>query len=263
MTPYTKISPPDCMLAQDWQPHLPEYPCIIQPKLNGVRCLLGPDGRAYKRSGLKMPVLNYQFGAYDIWLDGEIYIEGMSLQRIAGLCNRKEPDDLTYMLRFHVFDVVTYDSCQERMEYLTELPTIPTVYKLSTYWVPDGFEAARLYNSLDPKAEGLIYRDLSAPYIHGRTKHLLKRKQLTTAEYKCVGVQEGLNRFSGTLGAFVCITPDDVQFNVSAAELTDIERKAMWANPPFGEMLSIRYPHLSDDGIPQQAQFECVKKETI
>ena len=83
---------------------------------------------------------------------------------------------------------------------------------------------------------------------------------MSTAEYKCIGAEEGIGKFDGTLGAFVVTTLDGVTFNVSAAELDDNERAALWRKPPINEMLTVRYPYKSEDGIPQCAQFVCVRK---
>ena len=263
MNYYQGYTPPVAMLANDWQPHLPEYPCIIQHKLDGVRAFVSPSGSVYLgRKGSEIIHLRNQFGVPHVWLDGELYIPGKKLQYIAGLCNRLKPDNSTQQLEFHVFDIVGAAAQKDRIiKLMAVITNLPQVLPVPTTYTNSPWNAAAIYRKLPDDMEGLIYRHLDAPYQYGRTNFLLKRKKLHTNEYKCVGVVPGVGKFFGTLGAFTCVLPDSgIQFNVSAAELTNRERNTMWNNPPFGKYITVRYPNKSLNNIPLQAQFVAVRE---
>jgi DNA ligase-1 len=260
---YNGYSPPIAMLANNWQPHLPEYPCILQYKLDGVRAFISPEGKVYlARKGTELIPLRNQFGVPHVWVDGELYIPGKRLQYIAGLCNRLKPDNETIQLEFHAFDIVGSAPQGDRLtKMMYVIANLPRVLPVSTLFAGNPWKATVIYNKLDPDIEGLIYRHVEAPYQYGRTNYLLKRKRLQTDEYKCVGVAPGMGKFFGTLGAFTCVLDDGkTQFNVSAAELTDEERHAMWEDPPFGKYITVRYPSKSAANIPLQAQFVAIRE---
>lgn len=264
MKPYhDSIIPPIAMLANDYHPHLVNYPCAVQVKLDGIRAFVSPEGKVYYgRSGSPIPTLHNQFGKPGVWLDGEIYKPNTKLQYIAGLCRLHNATNATRSLEFHAFDVIGSAPQYERLLKLGMFGHLPNVTIVHTTFSHNPWAVTKKYNDLPPEAEGIVYRDMEAPYMEGRSNFLLKRKRMKSAEYKCVGVTPGMGKFNGTLGAFVCVLADDkTEFNVSGAELTNKERDIMWANPPFGEMLTVRFPSLSDKGIPQQAQFVAVRKE--
>jgi len=257
MKDYSKqISAPMVMLATDYDPMLVEYPCIIQPKLDGVRGLISPAGKVYYgRSGQEIPELCGRYGAYGMWIDGEIYKAGVPLATIGGALRKYS--ELTESLEFHAFDLISHLPQIDRL-FVLDAMSASKLHKVYALIVHDSEEAQAIY-AKNAAAEGIIYRNPMAPYIEGRTKTMLKRKRMSSTEYKCLAVQEGLGKFYGTLGAFICTLPNGAAFNVSAAELTDEERAKMWADPPINKMLTIRYPSLSKYGIPLQAQFVAVR----
>lgn len=258
MKDYSKqISAPMVMLATDYNPLLVEYPCIIQPKLDGVRGLISPSGKVYYgRSGQEIPELCGRYGAYGMWIDGEIYKAGVPLATIGGALRKYS--ELTESLEFHAFDLMTCETQNTRLRKLYSIQS-PKFHLVPSCPMLNASEAYSQYLDMPPEVEGIIYRNISAPYIEGRTNTMLKRKRMASAEYKCIDIQEGLGKFYGTLGAFICTLPNGAAFNVSAAELTDEERAKMWADPPINKMLTIRYPSLSKYGIPLQAQFVAVR----
>lgn len=256
---YANYTPPLAMLAVDWKEHLVEYPCIIQYKLDGVRAFLSPAGEVYLgRSGHERIPLRGKFGKPKHWLDGELYITGQKLQYIAGLVNRLKMDDEVAQLEFHPFDVVGPAPQRLRIEMLQEISNTLKLAPVVTYFAAEWQDSAIIYRDLPPDAEGLMYRMLDAPYTEGRTNALLKRKRMQTMEVECIGYEEGCGKFTGTLGSFICIV-DTMPFNVSAGELTNKERDEMWAEPPIGKLLTIRFPSKSAKGIPLQAQFVAVR----
>lgn len=87
-----------------------------------------------------------------------------------------------------------------------------------------------------------------------RSGTLLKYKVMQDAEFVIVGAAEGTGKWKGSLGSFVCVTPDTQQrFNVSPAS-TDAEKRRMWRTwraAYQGKALTVQYQELSPDGVPR------------
>lgn len=261
--PYIPYAPPTPTRPADWMPNkVTSTMLIVQPKLNGVRALLSPDGRVYKKSSLRCHHLDNQFDAYGHWIDGELWHSELDLGTIAGLVNRTESDEETRTLKFVAFDLIHPDIPQiERLAMLAVL----AADKL------DVIEHAVLTDPLDATArykecisntafDGMIYRDIEAGYQFGVTDKVLKRKRLLDAEYLCTGVTEGMGKFFGMLGSFQLVMSDGTEFSCGGGALDVKMRKQLWKDPPIGKMLQVEYPYVSADGIPQCPQFVRIRE---
>jgi ATP-dependent DNA ligase len=101
------------MLAESWDKRRPStvlhYPVAIQPKLDGIRCLVKEDPETgiirYRSRTNKLYDFNYLFDEeisamlpffpFQVEFDGEMYIHGMKLQGIASIVALKStPEDL-------------------------------------------------------------------------------------------------------------------------------------------------------------------------
>ncbi|KPA86892.1 putative mitochondrial DNA ligase k alpha [Leptomonas pyrrhocoris] len=97
--------------------------------------------------------------------------------------------------------------------------------------------------------------DGSGGYGYGqRSGTLLKYKVMQDAEYVIVGAVEGSGKWKGSLGSFICVTPDEQQrFTVTPAS-TDSEKKRMWRTwrqAYKGKALTVQYQELTPDGVPR------------
>lgn len=231
------------LLAHIYEPHRVTYPCYVQPKLNGIRALWGPNDRGttsfLSRDGhvfservlahLDAP-LRETFGTSTM-LDGELYVHGWPLQRINGAVTpvRNEPNEDSALVEYHVFDVVDYTKTfRERTRPLWE-PSAPT--KLIKTMLAISEEIANLLYAefVSLGYEGMMYRLGDCPYTvpkqergrhitpgqfwskskflsdkDNRVWHLLKRKDWQDDEFVCVSVVEGEGKLAGTLGALIC-----------------------------------------------------------
>lgn len=106
------------MLAEDWWKRRKStvlyFPVVVQPKLDGVRCLVKQDYMTNKilyrsRTNTSFGHLNYLFEEeirsmlpffpFQVELDGEFYIHGMLLQEIASIVSFKIPEEELYTLK--------------------------------------------------------------------------------------------------------------------------------------------------------------------
>ena len=207
-------------------------PVFIQPKLDGVRCLIQYDNgvvTAYSRTGkvwknIEHITLNlYKF--FDkhpnVVLDGELYNHDFrdDFEQIISMVRKTKPDAEARAksrdnVQFHCYDIVN-----KKMKFSTRdkwikdnlqesycVITVPTVQMTSE-------DGARLTHAVNLKAgyEGSIVR-LDTPYQCKRSHSLRKFKDFEDAEANIVGYEEGKGKRAGTLGKFLMQDDDGNQF---------------------------------------------------
>jgi ATP-dependent DNA ligase len=114
------------------------------------------------------------------------------------------------------------------------------------------------------------------PYEFGETTHatqkrsqfLWKHKQWEDGEFMIHDVTMGEGKASIGIGAFVLKNADGTDLfnrwgkrpNVGTG-FSDEERIIFAKSPPIGQMVRVRYPYLSEDGVPQCPSFVAVMSE--
>ena len=206
-------------------------PVYIQPKLDGVRCLFTKDG-AYSRTGkqfknlahIETELIPFFKDRPDLVLDGELYNHNLKndFEKIISLVRKQKPTDTDrldaqHLVQFHVydyFDGVKYDSYKTRMQ---QLSFNKQIYCASIKFVParlvDSYNYARDIHAefLDQGYEGSIIR-LDGLYKHGRSYDLMKFKDFSDTEATIIGYETGKGKRQGTLGKFIMLDDEGVQF---------------------------------------------------
>jgi DNA ligase-1 len=196
------------MLAKsfkDGEKHL-EYPLYIQPKLDGVRCLVylkekngGVDSViAYTRTKKVFPSINYikkilypylnelydEENKQSIYLDGELYKHGKKLQNISGDSrneNANVSDKNKSRNEYHIYDCfypLELDTqYKHRYEQLSELfnsfsdNALKTIKSVPTEIVSSYKEATNKYKHfISVGYEGAILRNTKGPYLANANK---------------------------------------------------------------------------------------------
>jgi len=205
-------------------------PVYIQPKLDGVRCLFTKDG-AFSRTGkqfknlahIELALISFFKQNPDVILDGELYNHKLKndFEKIISLVRKQKPTaddrlDAQHLVQFHVydyFDGVMYDSYKTRMQQLVT----STIYDAQIKYVPaklvDSYNYARDIHAefLDKGYEGSIIR-LDGLYKHGRSYDLMKFKDFSDTEATIVGYVAGKGKRTGTLGKFIMLDDEGIQF---------------------------------------------------
>ena len=210
----------------DWS--LPVY---IQPKLDGVRCLFTKDG-AYSRAGNKFMNVAHieralkQFfdqAHEDVVLDGELYNHELKndFEKIISLVRKQKPteDDkieAEKLVQFHCydyFDGVQYDSYKTRMNNLVTSDIYSNCVKYVPAKLVDSYNYARTLHEeyLAAGYEGSIIR-LDGLYKHGRSYDLMKFKDFSDTEATIIGYELGKGKRQGTLGKFIMLDDEGIQF---------------------------------------------------
>lgn len=218
-------------------------PMYVQPKLDGVRILVNNKG-GISRTGKVVPRTEH-WGKHlndGEFLDGECYKHGVDFETITSAF-KTAPETL----EFHVFDYHDVNrpnmTFEERMSHVT-VETLEVSKKDDLYKVHDSF-ASRGY-------EGIMIRNPRSTYEPGRRSNgLLKMKMFETAEFKIVGVHEGVGRDVGT-PVWECETTGGDKFSVRPEGSVESRRGAFERRRDIvGKMLTVRFQNITAAGVPR------------
>ncbi len=224
---------------------------IEEQILNNIRQLISAaDGTSRIPSGL----LTEGFV-----LDGEVV--GNSFQELMRQARRKENVAAEDSV-FHVFDILPladfkrgYWNAQlyKRIELLRGMEgafnKMPNVELLPHLRVNlDEHEGRSVFerycrDMVEAGYEGVMIKDLEAPYVCKRSTFWMKYKPTITVDLEVIGLEEGTGRNKGRLGALVCNGVDDgkeITVNVGSG-FSDSERDQLWEdrNLVFGRTVEI------------------------
>lgn len=247
-----------------------QYPALVQPKLDGVRCIILYDENQSKWIALSSSGKSYDVAVRhildqisgsqlpkNIILDGEIYIHGESLEYLSGLARKQTPIEEQLSLEYYVFDLI-YNSLsfEDRNK---ELVSLYLTYLDLTYLrkVPthnaDKFEGVSIIfnNYIEQGFEGVIIRNVKGMYKQGvRSSEIFKWKAFQDSEYEIIGIELG-KRGSEDM-VFVLKTIEGKEFK--AKPLGNRRRKDDYVQKLSslkGKMATIQYLTLSEGNIPQ------------
>jgi len=269
-----------------------KYPLYIQPKLDGVRCIIYLKNKddinsvvAYTRTKKIFPSIDYIkellypylkkfYTNTSLYLDGELYKHGKPLQEISGDSrNEKEKKDNEY----HIYDCFYPDKMDMPFEerhllldkFNTELNKDSNIRKyikeVPTYLV-DKAESNKKYKEFIKKRyEGAMLRNIEGVYVGNseksttRSNDLVKMKPSFTDEFKCVNYTEG--KRGKDKGAVIWICENNgIEFNVTPKETYE-ERYETYKDcvknfnkKYYGRMLTVEYQDKSEDDIPLRAK---------
>jgi DNA ligase-1 len=147
-----------------------EYPCFVQPKLDGHRALYDGEKFWTRKGKLYLPdvVKHLRFNTHGYIVDGEIMLPpGYTFQETTSAikkCNKNTPE-----LQYHVFDVIGNEATfTERIDKLEEILTseqednlLPdNVYLVKTILCGNEFEVSGwLSKALTKGYEGIMLRN--------------------------------------------------------------------------------------------------------
>jgi len=233
-----------------------QYPVYVQPKLNGVRCIVNKNDLVLRSRGNKtynIPALQEQlkewFELYKHynWLDGELYVHGMSFQQIIRRVKNGKP------VQYHIFDRFSSDATdipfKERK--LSVFYTHRDIIPVQTFCIETHREFNYYYQRfISVGYEGIIIRDPNGVYEHYRSKYLLKHKPMLKSEYTITGYDRAKGAHEGAI-IFICKTESGKVFRV-APKATIAARRGMLSKGSeyIGKKLTVKYQELSEDGIP-------------
>ena len=209
----------------------------IQPKLDGIRCVIYVDDkeniRCFSRTGkefnnlehikLSLRKFFFDFANVDVVLDGELYNHKLrnDFEKIVSLVRKQKPTEedrrnAQHLIQFHCYDYIE-TVMDKPYSYRSDQLACADFYDASIKYVETNLvnskESAQLrhqYN-LNNGYEGSILR-LDKPYQQKRSYNLQKFKDFSDTEATIIGYEEGKGKREGTLGKFLMQDDDGNKF---------------------------------------------------
>lgn len=252
------------MLAHDYHKRGKDikFPCFVQPKLDGVRCIF-KNGVLTSRQGKVFPNMDHiiqDLKDVTLVLDGELYSNTLNFQQFVGLVRKKKHNDaekqLLRQVKFHVYDCVNDKPFSERNEAINELFS-KRLYAFSEPLLTEECKTKEDLKKFHDKyvadgKEGLIIRNKDGLYqLAARSKDLQKYKEFEDAEYKVTGFTDGEGSEKG-LVIWICETPAGKSFHVRPRGTHEARAEIFnEAKDYVGKSLTVRYQELTEEGIPR------------
>ena len=233
------------------------YPCLVQPKLDGIRCVV------YKKDTIvfqsrnntifqPFPEIAKELEPFfienpNLVLDGELYHHTMGFQKITSIVRKQDHTDLN-LLQYHIYDLICEEPYVIRYEIIRnikgsrlfcvetkEATSRESIENYHTHYTKLGYEGVMIRNPYG------LYQEKA------RSKDLLKYKHFKDAEFLVVGHTEGKHG----IPVFTCVTGDKT-FGVMMKTTTALKQEMLKnVTDYYHKYLTVKYQELSDDGIPR------------
>ena len=279
------------MLAQTFDPksktakkNTIEFPCFVQPKLDGLRCVIYRDPvtgeiRRQSRTGTYFDTMSHiaeslapLFARFPAAiLDGELYTTKIPFEELAGLIKTKKltPEDYEKLcvIEYHIYDIV-----DETMPYHARHDSIKKMFAqvaASTASSPHVLPRyIRLVETIEAKTkaefkaefgrfieegyEGIMLRNKTGMYrCNYRSHDLQKYKEFMEDEFKIIGFTQGEGRDKETV-IWICETKEGNEFRVRPRGTMESRRKLYQTGEKFvGKMLTVIFQELTEEGKPR------------
>ncbi len=254
-------------------------PVYIQPKLDGVRCLFTKDG-AFSRTGkqfknlahIELALISFFKQHPNIVLDGELYNHKLKndFEKIISLVRKQKPTaddrlDAQHLVQFHVYDYIDdkYDNYQIRMAQLACSDIYDAQIKHVPTLLADSYSYARTLHEefLEDGYEGSIIR-LNGKYKHGRSYDLMKFKDFSDTEATIIGYELGKGKRTGTLGKFIMLDDEGVEFGCPPGKgysYKDLAEMLENVTDYIGKRATFTYFQRTQAGSYRHPLFKCIR----
>jgi ATP-dependent DNA ligase len=233
------------MLANEWNHEPLVYPVYVQPKLDGIRCLVyEKDGQTVfqSRNHTFFQTFPHIQAIDGLVLDGELYNHALEFQEITSMVRKKNHPDLG-KLEYHVYDIVGEGTFEERLAQFRLLPGA-----VETQLVRNEQEIEAYHTSCVERGyEGIMIRTPGGLYRQTRSKDLLKYKHFKTEEFKVVGHTVGKEG----IPVFECAVGDRTFGVMMKSTLEEKQAMLLEVESYYGKWLTVKYQELSKEGVPR------------
>jgi len=256
------------MLAHDYNGYLPTFKkkTFSQPKMDGLRAIARHDG-LWSRTGKRIvscPHIEASLAPFfesnpTAIIDGELYNHDLrdDFNKIASLVRQTKPTASDFaesenMVQYHVYDMVDQHNNEifsNRLEKMqNNLSSIQYLVLVRTDIVKSQEQLDELYiEYLEAGYEGQMLRD-DVLYQNKRTKHLLKRKEFITNEFRVIEILEGQGNWAGHAKRFVVKLPSGVNCGAGVRGVRQ-QLKELWLSNKIPDWATVRYFTPTPDGI--------------
>ena len=265
-------------------------PVFIQPKLDGVRCLIRREFddtvnadviRAYSRTGKEFKNLKHILKSLrdffsanpDVVLDGELYNHDLrdDFEQIISLVRKQKPTDkdrqnAADIIQYHVYDyIIPFIGYGSRLNWLKLNKDLwsNVVIPVETHLVNKYEEAANMHYDgfLKQGYEGSILR-LNGAYEQKRSYNLQKFKDFSDDEATIVGYEAGKGKRTGTLGKFFMIDDNGIEFGCPPGKgynYKDLANILDNVHDYVGKRATFTYFERTKAGNYRHPMFKCIR----
>lgn len=249
--------PPPLLLAKNFNKTVQLDKFFVSEKLDGIRAFW--DGsELITKSGKVIHAPDWfieDFPPHTI--DGELWIERGSFEKVSGLARRKVAIDEEWkQVKFMVFDL-PYDlaTFEDRLSNLYRIVKEAKVGHLSVVKQHDIKSKENLDRYLAlvvaKGGEGLMLHKRDSLYQAKRSNDLQKLKPLYDAEATVIRHLEGKGKYLGHLGSIEVINQEGIIFKIGSGFSFD-ERKSP---PPIGSTITYQYRGKTKNNTPKFASY--------
>lgn len=243
-----------------------EYPCFVQPKLDGIRCVYFPHLKQFiGRNGRIIPNLNlhdhFEINT-DMILDGELYDHSLKFNDIVSVTSSDEKS-IPEGFRFVVFNALTKEEWEKQectTTYLEQTDIISTIVSTSknieaitNYEAKCPEQAMHLhYSFLSKGYEGSMVRNKTSKYQWKRVRInegvLIKIKPFDLVDAEVTGFYEGTSKYQSMLGGLTVRLENGIMTDIGSG-FTDSERQEYWQHKDklIGKWIVVKYTELTPD----------------
>lgn len=253
------------MLAIKWDESKVKFPCMIQPKLDGVRCLMyedeNKDVHLMSRRGKELNIPHIKAFLEKrrdlLPLDGELYNhDSLSFQGIISAVKKLSKN--TDKIKVVIYDkpIEGYTNRKRQLAINLSVGMIKgdaPLTALETYRCETMEDILKYHKEFTSKGyEGSIIRNMDGLYEFGyRSHNLIKLKDFYDEEFPIVDVQEASGRDKGT-AIFVLRAKNGHTFNARPQGSKELRSQYLRDRDKLiGKQCTVKYQELSDYGIPR------------
>ena len=258
----------------------------MQPKLDGVRCIIQYERRiqpredvvvAYSRTGKEWKNIDHILFNLKPWfqlnpnviLDGELYNHDLKddFEKIISLVRKQKPDDIDMlesadMVQFHCYDIIDETKTfEERNRFIQQtVPRNHCVKHVKTQTVGSETLAKVVHQqNLDNGYEGSILRT-NDTYNCGRSWNLRKFKDFHDDEALLLDWVEGKGKRKGTIGKFMAQDSEGNIFGMPVMDKFDylqenFEEMKTWV----GKLATFTYFERTNANSYRHPLFKCIR----
>ena len=255
-----------------------DFPCYVQPKLDGVRLLIyieNGETKVVSRTGKNMDnpnIKNIKISCENLLkehpslkcLDGELYSKELCFEEIISLSRNKSKQDDVNMnkLEYHIYDIITDDIFTNRYKELNKCLFGTHIFHVITEICNSSTDVKKMHKFFTNKHgyEGIMLRNLNGKYKGKRSDDLQKFKTFVEEEFQIISVKEGLGRDEHT-AVFECLNVKNaLTFWVRPKGTFEYRKKLLTDSKKIiGKLFTVVFQEYTDHGVPRFPIGKCIR----
>jgi ATP-dependent DNA ligase len=251
------------MLAHDYNKRGKsiQYPCFVQKKFDGTRCVAIPQKGLFSRNRKSYPHLDHIKEEINklppnMILDGELYSDTLTFQEIVGLVKRETlkagDQEKQLQIQFHVYDLINDAPYVQRYANL-QLLFRRYKFKHLVLVKTENCESEEKMKEMHAQYvvegyEGIMLRNKEGTYSNARSIHLQKYKEFFDTEVKITGFKSGEGAEEGSV-LWVCLYEGKTFTCRPRGTREERQEQFQHGSSYIGKMLTVRYQEKTDDGL--------------